>query len=113
MSARTLVDAKAMLRESLATSMPPALSLGSAGALARPGVAGKSSKKDAWPSARSRCWRPPLSSAASVVARRCARVRPSESNAPALTRLSTTRRMRSRPAAAPVSASNVKFRGLR
>jgi len=38
-SARSLADAKAMLSESLATSMPPTLSLASAGALARPGHA--------------------------------------------------------------------------
>jgi len=38
-SARSLADAKAVLSASLATSMPPALSLGSAGALARPGHA--------------------------------------------------------------------------
>jgi len=36
MSARSPADAKTMLSQSLATSMPPALSLGSAGSLARP-----------------------------------------------------------------------------
>jgi hypothetical protein len=39
MNARSLPDAQALLTASLATSMPPVLSLGSVGALARPGHA--------------------------------------------------------------------------
>ena len=54
---------------------------------------GSRSKNEAWPSTRSRCRRWPASSAASTAVIRWARGSRRESNAPALMRLSSTRRL--------------------